>query len=102
MPPTRAAPLSNGPDETHVDRVHLQVTRDADRPSKIASREALAKRRAQPVTCICQHTTEAHAGARFLERLRSEPDLDWTFLSPSADFAPGERTGRFGSAAINC
>jgi uncharacterized protein len=38
---------------------------------------------------------EAKAGARFLERLRSEPDLDWTFLSPSADFAPGERTGRF-------
>jgi len=38
---------------------------------------------------------EAKAGARFLERLRSEPDLDWTFLSPSADFAPGERTGHF-------
>ena len=37
---------------------------------------------------------EAKAGARFLERLRAEPDLDWTFLSPSADFAPGERTGR--------
>src|ERR1700745_323056 len=62
MPPTRAAPLSNGPDETHVDRVHLQVTRDADRPSKIASREALAKRRAQSVTCIREHTAEAHAG----------------------------------------
>jgi putative NADH-flavin reductase len=38
---------------------------------------------------------EAKAGARFLERLRAEPDLDWTFLSPSADFAPGERTGHF-------
>ena len=38
---------------------------------------------------------EASAGARFLERLRSERDLDWTFLSPSADFAPGERTGHF-------
>lgn len=38
---------------------------------------------------------EASAGARFLERLRAEPDLDWTFLSPSADFAPGERTGHF-------
>src|ERR1700730_9430087 len=62
MPPTRATPLSNGPDETHVDRVHLQVTGDADRPSKIASREALAKRCAQPVTCICQHTAEPHAG----------------------------------------
>jgi len=39
--------------------------------------------------------TEAQAGARFLERLRAERDLDWTFLSPSADFAPGERTGQF-------
>ena len=35
--------------------------RDTHRPSKIACREALAKRRAQPVTCIGQHTTEAHA-----------------------------------------
>jgi uncharacterized protein len=38
---------------------------------------------------------EARAGARFLARLRTEKDLDWTFLSPSADFAPGERTGHF-------
>jgi hypothetical protein len=38
--------FSDGPDETHVERVYLQATRDADRPSKIASREALAKRRA--------------------------------------------------------
>ncbi|MBN8919410.1 MAG: NAD(P)-dependent oxidoreductase [Rhizobiales bacterium] len=38
---------------------------------------------------------EARAGAQFLERLRAEPDLDWAFLSPSADFAPGQRTGRF-------
>ena len=38
---------------------------------------------------------EAKAGARFLERLKAQPDIDWTFLSPSADFAPGERTGHF-------
>jgi putative NADH-flavin reductase len=38
---------------------------------------------------------EAEAGARFLQLLREEPDLDWTFLSPSANFAPGERTGKF-------
>jgi putative NADH-flavin reductase len=38
---------------------------------------------------------EATAGARSLERLRAEPYLDWTFLSPSTDFAPGERTGHF-------
>ena len=38
---------------------------------------------------------EALAGAAFLEHLRKEPELDWTFLSPSAMFVPGERTGRF-------
>ena len=35
-------------------------------------------------------------GARdTLERLRREPTLDWTLLSPAAVIAPGERTGRF-------
>lgn len=39
--------------------------------------------------------SEARAGAKFLDTLRKESDLDWTFLSPSADFAPGKRTGKF-------
>ena len=38
---------------------------------------------------------EALRGADFLERLRSEPDLDWTFLSPGFQFVEGERTGTF-------
>ena len=38
---------------------------------------------------------EATAGARVLDALRAEPSLDWTFLSPSAIFAAGERTGIF-------
>lgn len=38
---------------------------------------------------------EASAGREFLNVLRNEQDLDWTFLSPSALFAAGERTGRF-------
>lgn len=38
---------------------------------------------------------EAAAGGRFLDRLRKEATLDWTFLSPSAEFGPGERTGKF-------
>ena len=38
---------------------------------------------------------EATAGAQFLEALRQEHDLDWTFLSPSANFARGECTGTF-------
>lgn len=41
------------------------------------------------------HKTEALKGADFLELLRQENELDWTFLSPSAMFVPGARTGKF-------
>jgi uncharacterized protein len=30
-----------------------------------------------------------------LEQLRSEPTLDWSFLAPSAELHPGQRTGHF-------
>lgn len=30
-----------------------------------------------------------------LNRLRKETDLEWSFLSPSADLFPGQRTGKF-------
>ncbi|AHZ71895.1 NAD-dependent epimerase/dehydratase [Pseudomonas mandelii JR-1] len=42
-----------------------------------------------------EYKAEASAGALFLENLRQEQDLDWTFLSPSAEFVEGERTGAF-------
>jgi uncharacterized protein len=38
---------------------------------------------------------EASAGAAFLEALRRERDLDWTFVSPSAEFVSGARTQKF-------
>lgn len=38
---------------------------------------------------------EAAAGCVFLDLLRAEHQLDWTFLSPSAMFVPGQRTGTF-------
>ncbi len=38
---------------------------------------------------------EALAGRDFLNALRGEQQIDWTFLSPSALFEPGERTGKF-------
>ena len=38
---------------------------------------------------------EARAGREFLEALRAEKTLDWAFLSPSAEFEPGERTGKY-------
>ncbi len=30
-----------------------------------------------------------------LDQLRKEPDLEWTFLAPSAEMKPGQRTGKF-------
>ena len=41
------------------------------------------------------YKAEASAGRFFLDALRTETDLDWTFLSPSAVLEPGERTGKF-------
>jgi uncharacterized protein len=41
------------------------------------------------------YKAEAEKGAAFLDLLRAETELNWTFLSPSALFTAGERTGRF-------
>ena len=38
---------------------------------------------------------EARKGGAFLDLLKQEQGLDWTFLSPSALFVEGERTGKF-------
>ena len=38
---------------------------------------------------------EARAGAEKLVALRKQTEVDWTFLSPSALFTPGERTGGY-------
>lgn len=42
-----------------------------------------------------EYKPETLAGVEFLNVLRGEKELDWTFLSPSYLFAPGERTGKF-------
>jgi len=41
------------------------------------------------------YKAEAKNGGAFLDPLRPEKDLNWTFLSPSPLFVVGERTGRF-------
>jgi putative NADH-flavin reductase len=41
------------------------------------------------------YKAEAEKGAYFLDRLRQEKELNWTFLSPSALFVAGERTAKF-------
>jgi putative NADH-flavin reductase len=42
-----------------------------------------------------EHREEALRGGDFLDTLRAETELDWTFLSPSAHFVPGARTEKF-------
>lgn len=42
-----------------------------------------------------QYKAEAAAGGVFLDLLEQEKELDWTFLSPSALFIAGPRTGKF-------
>jgi putative NADH-flavin reductase len=42
-----------------------------------------------------EYKTEASAGAAFLDELKKEKSLNWTFLSPSALFIEGPRTGVF-------
>lgn len=41
------------------------------------------------------YLAEAKKGGAFLDLLKQETGLDWSFLSPSALIAPGERTGKF-------
>jgi putative NADH-flavin reductase len=41
------------------------------------------------------YKAEATAGNVFLDLLKQEQELDWTYLSPSALFIAGERTGKF-------
>jgi putative NADH-flavin reductase len=41
------------------------------------------------------YKAEATAGNVFLDLLKQEKELDWTYLSPSALFIAGERTGKF-------
>ncbi len=41
------------------------------------------------------YRNESAAGVQFLQMLRETPELDWTFISPSAEFVAGDRTGVF-------
>jgi uncharacterized protein len=41
------------------------------------------------------YKAEAEKGATFLDLLGQQKELNWTFLSPSALFTAGERTGKF-------
>src|SRR5258708_28489972 len=51
--------------------------------------------------CYRQPGYAALGKARFLatinalDQLRKEPELEWSYLSPSAELKPGQRTGKF-------
>lgn len=42
-----------------------------------------------------EYKPEARKGVTFLELLQKVDDLDWTFISPSAEIFPGARTAHF-------
>jgi putative NADH-flavin reductase len=42
-----------------------------------------------------EYKPEAGAGIEFLDALKAEPELDWTYLSPSMIFDGSERTGHY-------
>lgn len=42
-----------------------------------------------------EYRAEANASRQVLNGLRQEQALDWAFFSPSNDFEPGRRTGKF-------
>ena len=42
-----------------------------------------------------EYKLEAEAGVHFLDTLKQVDDIDWTFISPSAEFGPGKRTGEY-------
>ncbi|NHC03065.1 NAD(P)-dependent oxidoreductase [Acinetobacter sp. 187] len=41
------------------------------------------------------YKAEAEAGINFLDKLKQVDDIDWTFISPAAEFGPGKRTAEF-------
>src|SRR5438477_2880723 len=78
---TRTTTLGNWPDQLHVDRVHLQMTGNANGPGQTARCEPLPEWRAQPVPRICEHTAEADTGRNHAVDL-SERDLRLRSCSP--------------------
>jgi putative NADH-flavin reductase len=42
-----------------------------------------------------EYKTGATAARDYLNTLKTETELDWTFISPAIELTPGERTGKF-------
>ena len=58
---------------------------------EVAPGQALSEQDGFPA----EYRGEARAMGEVLRTLRDERALDWTFLSPAAEFFPGERSGQF-------
>ncbi|MER6125029.1 NAD(P)H-binding protein [Streptomyces sp. NPDC001795] len=84
-----------------LNRSLVQGTRDAGVPRlvvvggagslEIAPGQALCDQPGFPEAYLA----EALSHRDVLEYYRTIDDLDWTYVSPAAEIAPGERTGRF-------
>src|SRR5262249_59585793 len=75
VPLTGTAASGNRPDHLHIGREYLEDPWDTDCPNQFASRDPLAKRRAQPITRLRQHAANASAGLYCTTDLRYSPLL---------------------------
>src|ERR1700730_16237417 len=86
---TRTAALGDWPDHLHVDRVHLEMARDANRPSQATRREPLPEWRAQSIPGICEHTAEVNSGCNHAVDLSErDPKTMCEALDAAIIFAP--------------
>ena len=68
-----------------LDRGH-RVTAIVRNPVKLEKRDGVVDDPAMP---------DWVRQSMLWNQLRKEPELEWTFLAPSAEMKPGERTGKF-------
>src|SRR5262245_59604138 len=62
VPLSGTTALGNRPDHLHIGRVHLEVSRNTDRPGQLAGCERLAERSAHPITGVRQDAAKADTG----------------------------------------
>src|SRR5260221_384485 len=76
--------------QKNIAGIQTETSRQNTKDQVYAENEMLAYHQKESTA-----QAESRAGCDFLDALRRTSELDWTFLSPSAQFVPGERTGVF-------
>src|SRR5262245_54358593 len=62
VPLSGTTALGNRPDHPHIGRVHFEVTRNTDRPGKLASGERWAEWTAHPIAGVREHAAKPYTG----------------------------------------